>query len=92
MHDSGPGDIPNTGVTRHCDFNVACNIIAPDGVNKSSMVMDKQYPGVSKSIVLSCGDRLIGYSQLLKQNGGGFIDVIIHNIGFGPSEGTTMHW
>ena len=52
-HGSGPGDIPSTGVIRHYDFNVARGIIAPDGVNKSSILVNNQYPGVSESIALS---------------------------------------
>ena len=68
-HGSGPQDIPNTGVTRYYDFNVARGIIAPDGVNRSSILVNNQYPGVSGSTALSCGDIVIGYSQLLKQTG-----------------------
>ena len=42
-------DIPQTGITRFYDFSVARGIIAPDGVNKSSILVNDQYPGVNLS-------------------------------------------
>ena len=46
--DSGPQGVANTGVTRYYDFVVARGVIAPDGVNKSSILVNNQYPGVSE--------------------------------------------
>ncbi|CAD6572508.1 MAG: hypothetical protein ASARMPRED_005422 [Alectoria sarmentosa] len=43
--DSGPQGVANTGVTRYYDFVVARGVIAPDGVNKSSILVNNQYPG-----------------------------------------------
>ena len=57
-HSSGPQDIPDTGVTRHYDFKVARGVIAPDGVNKSSILVNNQYPGVSGSTAFSRGHNL----------------------------------
>ena len=45
---SDPRDVPNTGITRHYDFAIARGVIAPDGVNKSSILVNNQYPGVSE--------------------------------------------
>ena len=45
---SGPQDVPDTGVTRHYDFSVSRAVIAPDGINKSSILVNNQYPGVSE--------------------------------------------
>lgn len=38
-------DTPNTGVTVHYDFTVSTMTIAPDGVEKQSIVINGQYPG-----------------------------------------------
>ncbi|KAF2208685.1 hypothetical protein CERZMDRAFT_48764, partial [Cercospora zeae-maydis SCOH1-5] len=38
-------DLPNTGVTKHYDFTIASQIIAPDGVAKHGLVINGQYPG-----------------------------------------------
>ena len=51
-HGSGPQDVPDTGVTRHYDFAVARGVIALDGVNKSSILINNQYPGVSEHMSL----------------------------------------
>lgn len=38
-------DVPNTGMTRHYDFTVTAQDIAPDGVTMSGMVVNGQFPG-----------------------------------------------
>ena len=38
-----------TGVTRHYDFTIERGVIAPDGVNRSSILVNHQYPGVSSN-------------------------------------------
>jgi FtsP/CotA-like multicopper oxidase with cupredoxin domain len=38
-------DIPTTGVTRKYDFTVARATIAPDGYEKSAMLVNGQFPG-----------------------------------------------
>ncbi|KAI7182512.1 multicopper oxidase [Hortaea werneckii] len=38
-------DPPNTGVTRHYEFNVSRMDIAPDGVVKNGLVVNGQFPG-----------------------------------------------
>ena len=39
------GKIPNTGVTRHYDFTVAQQDIAPDGVKRPGIVVNGAFPG-----------------------------------------------
>ena len=36
---------PNTGMTRKYDFTVASAIIAPDGVERPSILINGQFPG-----------------------------------------------
>lgn len=38
-------DIPNTGVTRRYDFTISQQDVAPDGVTRSGMVVNGQFPG-----------------------------------------------
>ncbi|KAL1392058.1 Cupredoxin [Phyllosticta capitalensis] len=38
-------DMPDTGVTRYYEFTVSYMDISPDGVNKSGLVINGQYPG-----------------------------------------------
>jgi hypothetical protein len=38
-------DIPNTGVTRHYDFTITEQTIAPDGVQRTGMVVNGAFPG-----------------------------------------------
>ncbi|PIA91585.1 Laccase-2 [Cercospora beticola] len=38
-------DVPNTGVTKHYDFTITRQTIAPDGVQKDGLVVNGQYPG-----------------------------------------------
>lgn len=40
-------DAPNTGVIRSYDFTIARGVVAPDGYEKESMLINGQYPGVS---------------------------------------------
>lgn len=40
-------DAPNTGVVRSYDFTFARGIVAPDGYEKSTLLINGQYPGVS---------------------------------------------
>ncbi|KAI9711707.1 MAG: hypothetical protein M1820_001851 [Bogoriella megaspora] len=40
-----PWDIPETKVTRSYDFTVQRGVVAPDGVNKSALLVNDQYPG-----------------------------------------------
>lgn len=42
---------PNTGVTRSYEFNIARGIISPDGVNKSIIMVNGQFPGVSRCTI-----------------------------------------
>ena len=42
---TSPLDVPNTGVTRYYDFTVSRGLIAPDGVNRSSLLVNNQFPG-----------------------------------------------
>ncbi|KAF2138179.1 multicopper oxidase [Aplosporella prunicola CBS 121167] len=39
------GDVPNTGVTRYYDFNVARGYLSPDGYNKSGIFVNGEFPG-----------------------------------------------
>ncbi|KAI9659366.1 MAG: hypothetical protein M1821_001624 [Bathelium mastoideum] len=45
VRDTPPWDVPETGVTRSYDFTVRRGVVAPDGVNKSSILVNDQYPG-----------------------------------------------
>ncbi|KAL8736783.1 MAG: hypothetical protein Q9166_000149 [cf. Caloplaca sp. 2 TL-2023] len=38
-------DAPNTGVVRSYDFTVAQGMVAPDGYEKESLLINNQYPG-----------------------------------------------
>ncbi|KAL9004642.1 MAG: hypothetical protein Q9188_002533 [Gyalolechia gomerana] len=38
-------DAPNTGVIRSYDFTIARGVVAPDGYEKESMLINGQYPG-----------------------------------------------
>lgn len=38
-------DAPETGVTRYYDLTISRGIIAPDGVEKSSLLVNGQFPG-----------------------------------------------
>ena len=38
-------EIPNTGVIRSYTFTIARGIIAPDGVNKSALLVNNVLPG-----------------------------------------------
>lgn len=38
-------DVPNTGATRHYDFNVTYMTMSPDGVEMRDMVVNQAFPG-----------------------------------------------
>ncbi|KAK8122203.1 Laccase-2 [Apiospora sp. TS-2023a] len=38
-------DYPTTGVTRHYEFNITRDVIAPDGYQKSVLLVNGQFPG-----------------------------------------------
>ncbi|KAL0263383.1 hypothetical protein SLS55_002363 [Diplodia seriata] len=38
-------DVPNTGITRYYDFNVARGYLSPDGFNKSGIFINGEFPG-----------------------------------------------
>lgn len=38
-------DYPTTGVTRHYEFNITQDVIAPDGYQKSVLLVNGQFPG-----------------------------------------------
>ncbi|KAI0475847.1 multicopper oxidase [Xylariaceae sp. FL0804] len=69
---------PNTGVTRYYEFNVSRGMIAPDGYNKSVLLVNGQFPG--PLVEANWGD----YIEVTVNN----------EILEGPPEpeGTTMHW
>lgn len=46
-------DVPNTGMTRRYDFTLSEMVIAPDGVEKKALVVNKQYPGPTIGTFLS---------------------------------------
>lgn len=37
--------LPNTGVTRHYDFNIASGKLSPDGYEKDMLLINGQFPG-----------------------------------------------
>ncbi|KAI0018816.1 multicopper oxidase [Xylariomycetidae sp. FL0641] len=69
-------DIPFTGVTRHYEFNISRGMIAPDGYEKSVILVNDQYPG--PLVEANWGDWIE-----VKVN---------NNIDEEMLEGTTMHW
>lgn len=44
-------DVPNTGVTRYYDLTVSAMTIAPDGVEKSGLVFNGQFPGPTIEVI-----------------------------------------
>ncbi|KAI0396002.1 Cupredoxin [Xylariaceae sp. FL0594] len=61
---------PDTGVTRHYDFNVGYATLAPDGVEKQMMVVNGQYPG--PTIEANWGDNVeVRVCNYLPLNGTG---------------------
>lgn len=40
-----PDDIPNTGVTRYYNFDIARGRLAPDGVEREVILVNGQFPG-----------------------------------------------
>lgn len=51
---------PLTGVTRYYDFTISRMDLAPDGVNRSMIVANKQFPG--PTIEANWGDHIEGKS------------------------------
>lgn len=39
------GKMPDTGVVRHYDFDIAYDVSAPDGVKRNVILINKQFPG-----------------------------------------------
>ncbi|KAI0540420.1 multicopper oxidase-domain-containing protein [Xylaria digitata] len=67
---------PLTQITRKYDFNVSRGMIAPDGYQKSVLLVNGQFPG--PLIEANWGD----YIEVTVHN----------NIVSGPPEGTAIHW
>ncbi|KAI0427776.1 multicopper oxidase-domain-containing protein [Xylaria sp. FL1042] len=67
---------PDTHVTRKYDFNISRGVIAPDGYEKSVILVNGQFPG--PLIEANWGD----YIEVTVHN----------NIVTGPPEGTAIHW
>ncbi|GAW16336.1 hypothetical protein ANO14919_057610 [Xylariales sp. No.14919] len=67
---------PSTQITRRYDFNVSRGVIAPDGYQKSVLLVNGQFPG--PLIEANWGD----YIEVTVHN----------NIVSGPPEGTGIHW
>ncbi|KAI0154133.1 multicopper oxidase [Xylariaceae sp. FL1272] len=67
---------PMTGISRHYDFNISRGLIAPDGYEKSAILVNGQFPG--PLIQANWGD----YIEVHVHN----------NILDEPQEGTAMHW
>ncbi|KAI8627907.1 multicopper oxidase [Xylariaceae sp. FL1651] len=67
---------PSTGITRKYDFNISRGLIAPDGYEKSVILVNGQFPG--PMIEANWGD----YIEVNVHN----------NILEEPQEGTAIHW
>ncbi|TGJ78816.1 hypothetical protein E0Z10_g9951 [Xylaria hypoxylon] len=67
---------PFTQITRRYDFNISRGMIAPDGYEKSVLLVNGQFPG--PLIEANWGD----YIEVTVHN----------NIVDGPPEGTAIHW
>ncbi|KAI0803786.1 multicopper oxidase-domain-containing protein [Xylaria sp. FL0064] len=67
---------PHTYITRKYDFNISRGVIAPDGYEKSVILVNGQFPG--PLIEANWGD----YIEVTVHN----------NIVSGPPEGTAIHW
>ncbi|KAF2963826.1 laccase [Xylaria multiplex] len=67
---------PYTQITRKYDFNISRGMIAPDGYQKSVLLVNGQFPG--PLIEANWGD----YIEVTVHN----------NIVSGPPEGTAIHW
>ncbi|KAH8817126.1 putative multicopper oxidase [Xylogone sp. PMI_703] len=71
-------DVPNTGVIRRYDWEIARGYLSPDGVNKSSLLINGQYPG--PMIEANWGDIIQASLNLIQVDQSG------------PEEGTSLHW
>ncbi|KAI0402450.1 multicopper oxidase-domain-containing protein [Xylaria palmicola] len=67
---------PLTQVTRRYDFNISRGVIAPDGYEKSVILVNGQFPG--PLIEANWGDYIVV--------------TVHNNIVDGPPEGTAIHW
>ena len=77
---------------RSYDFTFARGIAAPDGYEKSTLLINGQYPGVSP---WPCYDSMNAEhccQPTIEANWGDTIQVTVHNQITGPEEGTTVHW
>lgn len=69
-------DGPDTGLTRTYEFNVSRGVIAPDGYEKSVMLVNDQFPG--PLVEANWGDWIeVKVNNLLTDD---------------PPEGTAIHW
>lgn len=48
-------DAPDTGVVRSYDFTVARGTVAPDGFEKTTLLINGQFPGVRLRYQSVCG-------------------------------------
>ena len=78
-------------MTRYYDFTITRGVIAPDGVNKSSLLINNQYPGVSvlRGLVIQYAEVS---KPLIEANWGDYIQVLLNNQIVDPEEGTTLNW
>ena len=67
--------------------------MAPDGLERSMLLVNGQYPGVSSPEIYTCEHSLTMSPQpTIEANWGDTIQVTVHNQIADPAEGTTMHW
>jgi len=85
-------DAPDTGVVRSYDFIFTRGTVAPDGYEKSTLLINGQFPGVSfwPCQVFINAERCC--QPTIEANWGDTIQVTVHNQITGPEEGTTVHW
>lgn len=77
-------DVPNTGVTRHYDFTVSVQDIAPDGVTRSGMVVNGQFPApiIEANWVSNLREKTLPGSQRSRRPVGG-----VSSLGKSPFKG-----
>ncbi|KAL8627715.1 hypothetical protein Q9189_006582 [Teloschistes chrysophthalmus] len=85
-------DTNAAGVFRNYDFTLKRGFIAPDGVNKSVILINGQFPGVSREMVSILQRLLTAVQPTLEANWGDMFQITVHNQITGPEEGTALHW
>ncbi|KAL8866022.1 MAG: hypothetical protein Q9174_006546, partial [Haloplaca sp. 1 TL-2023] len=78
-------------VIRPYDLTLARGYIAPDGVNRSVILVNGQFPGVRKAFG-RFKTILNSVQPTLEANWGDTFQITVNNKISGPVEGTALHW